>query len=95
MNTDPSGSAREKRIRRIRVAPGRHVVVSAELAEKAARLGSTSLTRDQVHVLAAAEPAKATGVMLGGTKPLALSRAQARRDGNRTRNVLPAREDSA
>lgn len=81
-------------MRRIRVAPGRHVVVSAELAEKAARVGSTSLTRDQIRDLAAAEPARATGLMLGGAKPLALSRAQARRDGNTPRNVLPAREES-
>jgi hypothetical protein len=81
-------------MKRVRVAPGRHVVVPAELAEKAARVGSTGLTRDQIRNLAAAEPAQATGVMLGGTKPLALSRAKARRGGNRPRNVSPAREDS-
>ena len=78
----------------VRVAPGRHVVVSAELAEKAARVGSTGLTRNQARDLAAAEPAQATGVMLGSTKPLALSRAKARRDGDSPRNVSPTREDS-
>jgi hypothetical protein len=66
-------------MKRVRVARGRHVVISAELAEKAARVGSTSLTREQVRALAAAEPGLATGVMVGGTKPLPLSRARARR----------------
>lgn len=80
-------------MKRVRVAPGKHVVVSAELAEKAARVGSAGLTLDQVRDLAAAEPAQATGVMLGGIKPLPLSRAKARRDGNRPRNGSPTRED--
>ncbi len=81
-------------MKRVRVAPGRHVVISAELAEKAARVGSTGLTRDQIRDLSASEPVRASGVMLGGTKPLALSKAKARRDGNRPSDASPPHEDS-
>lgn len=81
-------------MKRVRVSPGRYVVVSAGLAEKADRVGSTVLTLDQIRDLVASEPKRATGVMLGGTKPLALSRAKARRCGRGPHNASQAREDS-
>lgn len=61
-------------MKRVRVAPGKFVVISAELAEKAARVFGTGLTRDQVSSLKATEPRHATGLMIGSSKPLALAR---------------------
>lgn len=61
-------------MKRVRVAPGKFVTVSAELSEKAARVYGTGLTRDQVRDLKASEPRRATGLLVGSAKPLALAR---------------------
>lgn len=61
-------------MKRVRVAPGKFVPVSTELSEKAARAFATRLTRDQVRDLKASEPRRATGLMAGSAKPLALRR---------------------
>lgn len=53
-------------MKRVRVAPGKFVVVSQEMAEKAARVFATgAFTRDQMREMAAAEPKGASGVFLG------------------------------
>lgn len=65
-------------MKRIRVSPGKFVVVSQAMVDKAARVfASGAFTRDQVREMAAAEPKRASGVMLGkstgkqaATKPL-------------------------
>ena len=61
-------------MKRVRVAPGKFVNISTELSEKAARVFATGLTRDQVRDLKASEPRRATGLMVGSAKPLALAR---------------------
>lgn len=61
-------------MKRVRIAPGKFVTISAELAEKAARVFATGLTRDQVRELKASEPRLATGLIIGSRKPLALAR---------------------
>jgi hypothetical protein len=61
-------------MKRVRVAPGKFVTISGELAEKAARVFATGLTRDQVLELQASEPRSATGLMAGSRKPLGLAR---------------------
>ncbi|MFT7773408.1 hypothetical protein [Roseateles sp.] len=61
-------------MKRVRVAPGKFVVISAQLAEKAARVFGTGLTRDQVNSLKASEPRQATGLIIGSSKPLVLAR---------------------
>lgn len=58
------------------MAPGKFVTVSAELAEKAAHVFGLGLTRDQVRAFKVAEPRHAT-LLVGSTKPLALTRRQA------------------
>jgi hypothetical protein len=60
-------------MKRIRVAQGKHVTISAELAEKAARVWGSGLARDLVRGLATLEP-KSTSLMAGGAKPLSLSK---------------------
>lgn len=53
-------------MKRVRVAPGKFVVVSQGMADKAARVfASGAFTRDQVREMAAAEPKGASGVFLG------------------------------
>ncbi len=53
-------------MKRVRVAPGRFVVVSQGMADKAARVfASGAFTRDQVREMAAVEPKGASGVFLG------------------------------
>lgn len=53
-------------MKRIRVAPGKFVTISDELAEKAARVFATGqLTRDQVCELTDAEPQSSSGAMAG------------------------------
>lgn len=64
-------------MKRVRVAPGKFVTVSAELAEKAARVFGTGLTREQVRDLQASEPRRATRLLAGSAKPLALARPKA------------------
>ncbi len=61
-------------MKRVRVAPGKFVTVSTELWEKAARAFGTGLTRDQVRDFKVNEPRRATGLMAGSAKPLALAR---------------------
>lgn len=61
-------------MKRVRVAPGKFVMISAELSEKVARVFETGLTRDQVRELKESEPRRATGLMAGSAKPLALAR---------------------
>ncbi len=52
-------------MKRVRVAPGKFVVVSQGMAEKAARVFATgAFTRDQVREMAAAEPKGASGKSL-------------------------------
>lgn len=63
-------------MKRIRVAPGKFVIISPELAEKAARVTATGLTRKQVLELQASEP-KHAGLMAGSPKPLALGKRRA------------------
>jgi hypothetical protein len=63
-------------MKRIRVAPGKFVIISPELAEKAARVTATGLTREQVLELQASEP-KRVGLMAGSPKPLALAKRRA------------------
>lgn len=69
-------------MKRIRVAPGKFVSISAELADKAARVFGTGLTRDQVRDLKASEPRRSSGLMAGSSKPLALARSSARAKGS-------------
>lgn len=64
-------------MKRVRVAPGKFVTISTELSEKAARVFATGLTRDQVRDLVASEPRRATGLMVGSAKPLALAQPKA------------------
>lgn len=53
-------------MKRVRVAPGKFVVVSQGMADKAARVfASGAFTQDQVRDMAAAEPKSASGVFLG------------------------------
>lgn len=53
-------------MKRVRVSPGKFVVVSQAMVDKAARVfASGAFTRDQVREMAAAEPKRANGVMLG------------------------------
>ena len=53
-------------MKRVRVAPGKCVVVSDGMADKAARVfASGAFTREQVREMAAAEPKGASGVFLG------------------------------
>ncbi|HQC95016.1 MAG TPA: hypothetical protein PK306_04845 [Aquabacterium sp.] len=53
-------------MKRVRVSPGKFVVVSQGMADKAARVfASGAFTRDQVREMASAEPKGASGVFLG------------------------------
>lgn len=61
-------------MKRIRVAPGKFVTISSELAEKAARVCATSPTRDQVLKFKASEPRRINGPMAGSPKPLSLAK---------------------
>jgi len=65
-------------MKRIRVAPGKFVTISTELAEKAARVFATGPTRDQVRAIQASEPRSAKGLMVGSPKPLAIAKAKTR-----------------
>ena len=61
-------------MKRVRVAPGKFVVISAEMAEKAARMFANGLTPEQVRNLQATEPRHAAGLIIGSPRPLALAR---------------------
>lgn len=57
-------------MRRIRVAPGKFVTISTALAEKAARIFASDLTRDQVQQIKQSEPECGVGPMAGSRKPV-------------------------
>lgn len=59
-------------MKRVRVAPGKFVTIPTELAEKAARVFGTGLTRNQVLEFKASEPRAVAGPMAGSPKPLTL-----------------------
>jgi len=80
-------------MKRVRIAKGKHVVISDELAAKAAHVFAAAPTRKQVLDLIAHEPRGATGLMVGSKKPLALSRS--RRAAHETSNGAPPDETSA
>lgn len=61
-------------MKRMRIAPGKFVTISAEMADKVGRVFATGLTRDQVRDFKATEPRFATGLIIGSSKPLALAR---------------------
>lgn len=64
-------------MKRIRVAPGKFVIISPELAEKAARVTATALARKQVLEFQASEPKRVPGLMAGSPRPLALTKRRA------------------
>lgn len=81
-------------MKRVRIAKGKHVVISDTLAAKAARVFASGLTREQILELASTEPRHATGLMAGSKKPLTLSRSRGAVHGE-TSTSAPANEDSA
>lgn len=62
-------------MKRVRVAPGKFVTISAETSEKVTGIFETGLTRDQVRDLIASEPSSAAGLMAGSAKPLMLAKS--------------------
>lgn len=81
-------------MKRVRIAKGKHVVISDQLAAKAARVFASGLTREQVLDVMVNEPRHATGLMAGSKKPLALSRPRRAAHGETSSSAL-ANEDSA
>jgi hypothetical protein len=81
-------------MKRVRIAKGKHVLISDELSERAARVFASGLTRDQVLDLMAHEPCHAVGLMAGSRKPLALSKSRRTGHGATTNSALP-NENSA
>ena len=81
-------------MKRIRVAPGKFVTISAELAEKAARMFGAGFTRDQVREFKATEPKHVGGAMVGSPRTLGLRklRASAR---PKVGGTVPARKITA
>lgn len=61
-------------MKRVRIAPGKFVTISTEMADKAARVLATPLTPEQVRAFKSPEPVRVSGPMLGSTKPLVLSK---------------------
>lgn len=59
-------------MKRVRVAKGKHVMVSVELTEKAAWVFGTGLTRDILRALSAGAPRRLPALMVGSSKPLAV-----------------------
>jgi len=76
-------------MKRVRIAKGKHVVISEELAAKAARVFATGLTREQVLDLMTTEPRHAVGLMAGAKKPLASSRLRGAGHGEKSISALP------
>lgn len=62
--------------KRVRIATGKYVTISADLAAKAALISAGDLTRPQVRELQAAEPRHVTGLLAGSPKPLAIAKPQ-------------------
>lgn len=67
-------------MKRIRVAPGKVVTISAELAEKVARVFGAGLTREQALALSATEPKGTACLMAGSPKPLAIAKTDVQRN---------------
>ena len=63
-------------MKRVRIASGKYVTISADLAAKAARISVGDLTQTQVRDLQATEPRHATGLLAGSPKPLAIAKPQ-------------------
>ncbi|WP_457356231.1 hypothetical protein [Roseateles sp. P5_D6] len=63
-------------MKRVRVAPGRFVNISAELAEKAASVFGSGLTRIQIRDFEALERDHFAALMAGSPKPLAIVRTR-------------------
>lgn len=61
-------------MKRIRIAPGKFVTISTEMADNAARVFATSLTAEQIRAFKSPEPVRVSGPMLASTKPLVLSK---------------------
>lgn len=59
-------------MKRVRVAAGKHLMISPELATKVERVFATALTRQQALDLMVTEPRR-TGLMAGSKKPLAIA----------------------
>lgn len=76
-------------MKRVRIAKGKHVFISDELAAMAARVFATGLTREQVLDLMADEPRHATGLMAGSRKPLAIPRLRGVARGDTSNEALP------
>lgn len=64
-------------MKRVRIAPGEFVTISAAMSAKVERVFATGPTLDQVNELKASEPRAATGLMIGSPKPLGLARRTA------------------
>lgn len=65
-------------MKRIRVAKGKHVMISAELAEKAERVFGRGLSREAMRGMVTLESKSCSTLMAGSAKPLELARSQAR-----------------
>jgi hypothetical protein len=63
-------------MKRVRVAKGRHVMISAELAEKAQRVFESGLSREATRKLATSEPKLGVTLMAGSAKPLGLHKSR-------------------
>lgn len=68
---------RESHVKRVRIAPGAFVTISAAMAAKVEHVFATGPTLDQLNELKASEPRAATGLMIGSPKPLGLARRTA------------------
>ncbi len=63
-------------MKRIRVASGKFVTISPELAEKAAGVYAICPTREQALQVKASEPKRIKGLMAGSPKPLNLAKTK-------------------
>jgi len=63
-------------MKRVRIATGKYVTISADLVAKATRISAGGLTQTQVRDLQAAEPRHAAGLLAGSPKPLAIAKPQ-------------------
>jgi hypothetical protein len=73
-----TSSLQPPHMKRIRVAPGRFVTISTDLAERAVRVMASGLTRDQAFALKGTEPRHLAGPMAGRPKPLAVANRRGR-----------------
>lgn len=61
-------------MKRVRIAPNQFVYLSDALVEKATRVFANGLTDEQIRHLKAVKAPHHSGVMIGGNKPLRLSK---------------------